>query len=129
MTREELLVRHREIQEKYTLFRRVYREWMEVVNEQTRALGLKNFKERNKLPVYQKGEGIKVGLSILEWNLERGCSADEVIQILTDQANEPSCPDHFKAGVQMVLNDVLAEKVEPFQPAMLGIEGGSDVSA
>lgn len=124
MTRSELLVRLQEILEKYTIFYRIYGRWLEVVDTQTRALGLKNFEERNKLPVFQKGYGIATGLSILEWNLERKprLSADEVIDILTSQANEPSCSPCFRAGVQLVLDDVLAEKIEPFQSAILGIE-------
>ena len=124
MTRKELLVRLQEIQQKYTIFYHIYGRWLEAVDTQTRARGLKNFEERNKLPVFQKGRGIQTGLQILEWNLGRQprLSADEVIEILTRQANEPSCSHHFRAGVQMVLDDVLAEKVEPFQPAILGIE-------
>jgi hypothetical protein len=126
MTRRELLLRLQEIQEKYTLFHRIYGQWLEAVDKETRRLGLGNFAERNELPVFQKGQGIETGLQILDWNLGRKprLSADAVIEILTRQAHEPSCTPEFRAGVQMVLDDALTEHIEPFQPATLGIGEG-----
>jgi hypothetical protein len=127
MTRKELLVRLDEIQKKYTLFHQIYGQWMEIVDKETRRLGLGNFAERNELPVFQKGQGIETGLQILDWNLGRKprLSADAVIEILTRQAQELSCTQQFRVGVQMVLDDVLAEHLEPFHPAILGLEEGA----
>jgi hypothetical protein len=127
MTRRELLIRLQGIQEKYTLFHRIYGQWLEVVDKETRRLGLGNFAERNELPVFQKGQGIGTALQILDWNLGRKprLSADAVIEILTQQAHEPSCTQQFRVGVQMVLDDVLAEHLEPFHPAILGLEEGA----
>lgn len=124
-TREQLEARLREIQEKYTVFHQIYGQWLRFVDGKTRELGLNSYKERNKLPAYHKGLGISTGLDVFRHNLTNRkprIPADEVIKILTDQANEPSATPEFRAGVQMVLDDVLAETIEPFQPALFRLE-------
>lgn len=125
MTKDQLLKRYYEIQKKYNIFYSIYGKWLEYVDKKTRELGLKNFEERNKLPTFHKGEGIKQGLVLLDWNLGRGCTPERVIEIMTDQANEPTCSEEYRAGVQIVLDDVLTKELQPFEPAIFMLpEGG-----
>ena len=109
--------RIQEIRKKYDPFWRLYGPWLEEANKAAKAMGQKDYRERNKLPNYQKGEGLKTGLSILVCNWERGCSFEEIVTILQRQYDgmmEDKEP--LRAlSVNLILEDLLAETLQPLQ--------------
>ena len=123
MNRKEMLARLQEIEDKYDRFHSIYGQWLRTVEDMTRDLGLKNYAERNALPVFQKGQGVECALQILRWNLGRKprLRPEEVVAILTRQSQEPSCEEPFLEGVRMVLFDATcAGPLTPFTPASFG---------
>lgn len=101
--------RRQEILKKYEPFHAIYGRWLDEAEKATRAAGLSNYVERNKMPVYQRAQGLKCGLGMVEWHP----TYEKVSTYLQEQVQEPNITEYFREGVQRILDDLLAENVTP----------------
>jgi hypothetical protein len=112
MNKRAFHARIREIEKKYEVLRyHIYGRWLREADKAVREAGLGTFAERNKLPTYQRGEGLTTAMQILE----HAPNYEIAVQRLASQVTEPSVSSHFAEAVQLILNDLQAESVEPLQ--------------
>lgn len=108
--------RKAQIVDKYVPLFAAYRQMEEkVILPAMKEHGLTNFVERNNLPAYQKKSGVSCAMQIVE----AATSYKKAVQYVTEQVQETSVSEDFRSGAQLILNDLLSEKVNPIQIANL----------